>query len=106
MERKEGRCWCWVGNSLPLKCIVAYSCNKPFHTGIQKHIDMFMDESTSAEGLIALLERDVQNLRTSIDKLVESNLELKNEIKEGKDEDRVYQNAIEVSSYRCKDKPK
>lgn len=56
-----------------------------------------MDQSTSAEGLIALLERDVQNLQNSIDKLVESNQELKTEIKDGKDEDRIYLSAIEVS---------
>jgi cell division protein FtsL len=64
-----------------------------------------MDQLTSTEGLVALLERDVQNLRTSIDKLVESNQELKNEIMEGKDEDRVYQNAIEVSLCHYKHKP-
>lgn len=55
-----------------------------------------MDQSTGAEGLIALLERDVNNLRNSIEKLVESNQELKAEIIEGQDEGRVYQSAIEV----------
>jgi hypothetical protein len=51
-----------------------------------------------ADGLIGILQGDIDRLQKSAQKLVESNAELKAAIAEEGDEDREFKTAIEVCS--------
>jgi hypothetical protein len=65
------------------------------------HGTLNFNEMEQAQGLIGILEQEIMRLQTSLDLLQQSNRDLKQEIAESGDEDKVYKTAIEVRGFWC-----